>query len=407
MSHSGNERRKWPRIPASSLEIASAAIVAGPAVKLVDLSRGGALLEVASRFALRSSVRLKLTRSNGEVITVDGCVARAKVAGFVNGQINYRFVVTFDQPITLDLPGLPSDVQPQEQVSVASPDCPPAVPSASEAVQAQAPAAESEPADIVPPARPNLVAVPSGPIRLARKPSPSGNSREGTDRFQPIAADTRVDDLRKELAAANAELARYAAVNQSLKAKLEESADRQTSLHAELETMRRRREEQEVLHAQQVADAISSVAAVQEALSTQEQKHAQAIAEEQSKYEALIAELVQSSNDQQTEYQQLVDELTVTRDEERCRAEAQEAELARLRAAEEQHRVESDESRRELEARLETLEALCAAHEARYTGLRREAEKLMSMFSAQLRPGAAQPADVAPTAVTDKVRACG
>lgn len=42
------ERRQWPRIPASLLRNLAASIIAGPDVKLVNLSRGGALMEVAA-----------------------------------------------------------------------------------------------------------------------------------------------------------------------------------------------------------------------------------------------------------------------------------------------------------------------------------------------------------------------
>jgi hypothetical protein len=141
--------------------------------------------------------------------------------------------------------------------------------------------------------------------------------------------------------------------------------------------------------------------------------------EQQGRYEALIAELIETNNEQHTEYQHLLDARTAALDqqrsraeqyeadlarhraaaeqqfaelqhEQRSRAEQYEADLARHRAAAEQHSAEWQSRQIELEARLEAAEALCAAHEARARGLRREAERLMSMITSPVRPGSSQ-----------------
>lgn len=93
------ERRQWPRLPASVLGDLSASIVSGPDVKLVNLSRGGALIEVPTRYPMRSWVRLRLTRSTGEVTIAAGTVLWAQVASMVDGRINYLIAIAFETPI--------------------------------------------------------------------------------------------------------------------------------------------------------------------------------------------------------------------------------------------------------------------------------------------------------------------
>jgi hypothetical protein len=375
--------------------------VAGPEVKLVDLSRGGALLEVASRFALRSSVRLKLTKPSGEVVVADGCVARAKVAALVNGQINYRFAVIFEQPLQ-DLPAAAADAQQEEAHDAVSPrsgvaslvsgDASPeqpvrpaiaAVPRALRDASAsshvtdaagQPACAAGEDVQAIEPARGNLTRHPSRAPRSTENPPSAEGARELAERRRSITADTRADDLRRglaaataelarqsminqsltakleefdelrtalrgaleterrrwkdELAAANADLARQSTANQSLAAKLQESDELQAALRSELETERRWLEEERSISERQMADAAAKVAALQAALDTREQEQARVLAEQQGKYEALVAELVTTTNDQQSEFQNLLEELTADRDEQRRLAEHHEADRA-------------------------------------------------------------------------------
>ena len=97
------ERRQWPRLPASMLGDVSASIVSGPQVKLVNISRGGALIEVPTRYPMRSWVRLRLTRATGDVTIAAGTVLWAQVASMVEGRINYLIAIAFETPIE-DLP---------------------------------------------------------------------------------------------------------------------------------------------------------------------------------------------------------------------------------------------------------------------------------------------------------------
>ena len=91
------ERRRWPRIPAASLAGWSAALATSPETRLVDISPGGAQLELPARLAPRSAVRLTLTRSGAQPLMVPGRVAWAKLATISGtGQLVFHVGVEFD-----------------------------------------------------------------------------------------------------------------------------------------------------------------------------------------------------------------------------------------------------------------------------------------------------------------------
>jgi hypothetical protein len=200
--------------------------------------------------------------------------------------------------------------------------------------------------------------------------------------------DSRAGDVQAEVVAGTAGLARQSTVNQSVAMKVEESGELRTAWRSDAEAERRRWEEERSAFLRQMA---SAVAALQTALDTRALEQSRSLSEQQSRYEALVAELVQTANDQETEHQQVLDEMTVAHDEQRRRADHFEAELVLQRNALQQDRAESEVLRRELEARLEAAEALCAAHDARVHALRREAERLMWMCTSPPRNESSQP----------------
>ncbi len=258
MSEAGIERRRWPRLSASSLGM-SASIVAGPDAALVDLSRGGALLDVAARLSLGSAVRLKLTQSGRDLGVFHGRVAWQKVASIASGQINYRVAVAFEQPLA-ELAGAPAE-QPQE-----------------------------------PPQR-NLTIV-AGRDTLAPSPAPAVQPQAEP----PHAAEACADETHKKLAAATADLACQTAILESLAGKLKESEQQRAAL------------------AQQAAEAVRKGEALFAALEARERKHAQALREQQEKHEALVAQLVKATNEQQAEYDALLQQTAAAKDHEAERA---------------------------------------------------------------------------------------
>lgn len=343
MNNVGLERRRWPRTAASSLGLVSAAIVAGPDAALVNLSRGGVLLEVAARLPLRTSVRLKFTQADGERMEVAGRIAWAKVAGIVDGQITYRVAVEFEQPI-------------------------PALPGVAETDQDES------------------------PLRASFIPWPAqGASDEATSPdFAQIGgsddADKQVDELSRKLAAASADLACQTALVESLAAKLKASEEFRDTSRITWEAERRQWEEERTSLTQQVAEAAARSEVQQTTLDRCEREHQQSLGELQRKYEVVVAELTRATNEQQAEYHALLEELAAAHDEQRSRAERHEADLERFRAEVEAERAEAETRRCELEARLGAAETVRAAQEARFRALRRETEKLLSMFTVPLRP---------------------
>jgi hypothetical protein len=95
----GPERRRSPRIPGTLLAQVSASLVNGPEVSLVNLSRSGALMEVAARYPMRAFVRLKLVRPPETVTVAAATVVWSRVSSIVNGQVGYLMAVAFEKPI--------------------------------------------------------------------------------------------------------------------------------------------------------------------------------------------------------------------------------------------------------------------------------------------------------------------
>jgi hypothetical protein len=397
MSQTPAERRQWPRIPAAALGNISAAVVAGPDVKLVDLSRGGAMMEVAARFPMRSSIRLKLTQSTGEVTVAAGRVAWAKVSSIIEGRINYRVAVVFEQPIP-DLVAGMSGAGMHDQQTAAS------------AGSDVAPVAAGD-AAVNHPEGSRLASIDQAALE-------TDAASEVTVAIEPVVGVE--EDRAPAIFPPRGNLTRFptgAAVSHAAHAA--QSDEHRTDLPGELETERRRWEEERSKLLREAADAFARADELQTERTAQEQKHEEAMGEQQGRYEALIAELIETNNEQHTEYQHLLDSRTAALDEQRSRAEQYEADLARHRAAADQQFAELQDEQRsraehyeaeferhraaaeqqsaelqarqlELEARLEAAESLCAAHDARARGLRREAERLMSMITSPVRPGSSQ-----------------
>lgn len=383
------------------------------------------MLEVAARFPLKATVRLRLSQPGAEQIVVEGRVARAKVAALVNGVINYRFAVIFDRPLAT-VPGVAAGDQLAASVTVAGApsDAPKALdaPKGLPAVIAPAAAVGGERTLAIVPARP--VAVPSltesddSPIalrgdlerertrletelaaataELARLSSVNQSLAERLAKSDDLLTGLRHElaaernRLEQELAAATADLARQSEVIQSLAARLENSDVLLNALHEELQAERGQWEEDRSTLLQQVADAVTVADALQTAQEAREHQHAQTLAEQRDKYESIITELMTSTNDQQTEYEQFVEELTAAADEQRRRADHHEAELASERASSQQDRADAEVRRHELETRLESAESLCAAHDARHLALRGQLEILVALFAAPLSSDASR-----------------
>lgn len=358
MSQSGSERRQWPRIPAKALGHITASVVAGPAVRLVNLSRGGALMEVASRFPMRSRVRLKLTQNTGEVTVAEGLVAWARVAAIVDKQVNYLVAVIFDSSIP-DLGGLDAWPEPEERL--------PEIIAPPLAVDAAAP-------------RDNLTQFPRS---LARAPETPAESESWNDADEQVVAldggDANPVDVPPSQP--SEELAVLSAANETLTAQLAAAEAERVALRDHLDTQRRVREEERAKLVQEIADAAVTVGALQTTLAVREQEYAQALAEQRAQVHAgsglstlaareqehagLVAQLAE----QQARYVALQSTLE-TREQEHSRAVAelseQQARCEALQSSlttreQDHHRVFAELTDRE--TLIEILQASLAARE--------------------------------------------
>ena len=84
-----DERRRSVRRPASMVPNLKARLLAGPDVRLVDISRRGILLETDSRLMPGSPIRIKLVADDANVV-MKGCVVLFSVAVVTGEGIVYR-----------------------------------------------------------------------------------------------------------------------------------------------------------------------------------------------------------------------------------------------------------------------------------------------------------------------------
>jgi hypothetical protein len=306
VSEAGPERRQWPRIPAALLSNVTASIMAGPEVKLVNLSRGGALMEVAARYPMRSKVRVKLTRSTGEVTQVAGTVSWARVASIANGKINYLLAVIFESPIE-DL-ALATGVQNIEAEALASmtPD-PDFGDDAIHEVQTDSPAAPAQSPAPLASATPgalfveadlsNLLSTPRDSVSAVPVSAGTSGQQAGAppqdliDRAQLIVADSRAEDLRRELERAAADAAALAATNDSLSTQLQALGVERTTLRSELEVARRRWDDEKRALTAEAAGALSRLTELDDALQQHQQSGGQALAEQEALAQTLSVRL--------------------------------------------------------------------------------------------------------------------
>jgi hypothetical protein len=234
------ERRRWPRIPASLLGNVSASLVNGPDVSLVNLSRSGALIEVASRYPMKAFVRLKLVRTPEVVTITAGTVLWSKVNAIVNGQVSYLMAVAFDKPI--------ADMEAATGIRTEEPEKPSLPPSAPPALSPDAPMVVEE------------------AIRL--------DAVAAIDLVAPSVAPPHVVDV-------------------------EERHEAQAVAQVQAEQQRWNDEKSRLLL--ELTAATARAEALQASLETRDQEHRQALGEQHDRYQTIIADMIKASTDQQVE----------------------------------------------------------------------------------------------------------
>ena len=102
----GNElnRRRAPRLaPSAFPELKSARLLAGPEVQLINLSRGGALLESDTRIIPGANICIRLVAADA-VFLLRGRVLRSRASHLRGSALIYECAVAFDEEFPL-LPG--------------------------------------------------------------------------------------------------------------------------------------------------------------------------------------------------------------------------------------------------------------------------------------------------------------
>jgi hypothetical protein len=234
------ERRRWPRIPASLLGNVSASLVNGPDVSLVNLSRSGALIEVASRYPMKAFVRLKLVRTPEAVTIAAGTVLWSKVNAIVNGQVSYLMAVVFEKPI--------ADMEAATGIRTEEPEKPSLPPSAPPALSPDPPMVVEE------------------AIRI--------DTVVPIDIVAPSIALPQVVDV-------------------------EQRHEAQAVAQAEAEQRRWDDEKSRLLL--ELTAATARAEALQASLETRDQEHRQALGEQHDRYQTIIAEMIKASTDQHVE----------------------------------------------------------------------------------------------------------
>ncbi len=99
-SNGNKERRREVRHDATALPHLSAHLVQGPAVRLLDISRRGALVESDTPLRPGRSVSLRFATPDA-VLTLIGCVVRTTVSALTETHLKYRTGLSFGDDNTL------------------------------------------------------------------------------------------------------------------------------------------------------------------------------------------------------------------------------------------------------------------------------------------------------------------
>ena len=102
----GAERRRAQRFPASAIPDLKSVQLSGTEteVELVNVSRGGALLEGMTRLTPRSPISIRIV-AGGHNFLLRGKVLRSEVCGYSGAKLKYQTALCFDEEFSL----LPAD----------------------------------------------------------------------------------------------------------------------------------------------------------------------------------------------------------------------------------------------------------------------------------------------------------
>lgn len=103
----GAERRRAARLPATAIPDLRSVQLSGSEteITLVNVSRGGALLEGMTRLTPRSPISIRIVTA-GQNLLIRGRVLRSEVCGYSGAKLKYQTALRFDEEFTL----IPADL---------------------------------------------------------------------------------------------------------------------------------------------------------------------------------------------------------------------------------------------------------------------------------------------------------
>ena len=94
------DQRRWPRLKPSSVPfLKSVTFNQGNEVQVIDISRGGMLLETDVRMRPQMKIHLKLVTSDG-LIKLEGTVLRSSITS-LKGVPRYQSAIAFEHPFNM------------------------------------------------------------------------------------------------------------------------------------------------------------------------------------------------------------------------------------------------------------------------------------------------------------------
>lgn len=91
------EQRRWPRLKPSAVPfLKSVSFSQGSEVQVIDISRGGILLESEVRLRPQMKIHLKMQTTDG-LIKLEGSVLRSSISS-LQGTPRYRSAIAFEHP---------------------------------------------------------------------------------------------------------------------------------------------------------------------------------------------------------------------------------------------------------------------------------------------------------------------
>src|SRR5512140_2747210 len=118
----GIDQRAHPRMPPSVIpHLKAVRIVAGSEAKLINISRGGALIETDARLAPKSPICLRIVTAEA-VLVLKGRVVYSRTAVLGSSTIRFQTAMQFDEDFMLADASFPDERAAGESAPAASPD---------------------------------------------------------------------------------------------------------------------------------------------------------------------------------------------------------------------------------------------------------------------------------------------